>query len=790
MRNTALAIVIAAAFPFAFIVTGTVSAATLAAGATHTCVVTASGGVRCWGNNATGQLGRVTTGTFSSVPLDVPGLTGVIDLAAGERHTCALTTAGVVKCWGDNSVGQLGDSTVGFRATPADVPGFTESVVALGGSAHTTCGIVPGVYYIPFLAGPISTRVLKCWGGTAGGTPTVVYLSCNILPPGPTLKCIAFGPVRAVSSGSTGDHICASLEWGGGLSSCWGPTNSDGQLGNGQISSDGAGPSPRTTGFATFATGARHTCAPGACWGYNGYGQLGIPPGPAQPSPVPVAGLGSASAVALGSMFSCALRTSGEALCWGRNDAGQLGDGTTTDRSTPAIVLGVSGALEIAAGADHGCAHVGDFHYVCWGGNAYGQLGDGSTSDRPTPVPVPDNPAAPVVTTAPETVTVSAGTLVSWTAISAGNPVPVTQWQYSDNGGVTWIDIAEATSSRLSFAAAVGESGRRFRAVFSNSAGTAATPAAELTVTSDRPFVGDFDGDSRGDLIVWRPNTGTWYALLSSGGYDPSGARLALQWGDQTLGDVPLLADIDGDGRSDVIVWRASTGTWFWLTSSSGYSSALAGTMQWGNASLGDVPLAGDVDGDGKADLIVWRASTGTWYWLTSASGYQYALAGQRQWGNGLLGDAPILGDIDGDGKVDLTVWRASTGTWYWLTSSTGYVAAGSVQWGSAAYLDSRFLRDIDGDGRADFIVWRPGNGTWYWLTSSSGYDYASAGAQKWGSAAVADTPLAATLDADGRADLAVWRPDSGTWFCLLSSRAYDHAVAAAYIWGSARPPS
>jgi hypothetical protein len=224
--------------------------------------------------------------------------------------------------------------------------------------------------------------------------------------------------------------------------------------------------------------------------------------------------------------------------------------------------------------------------------------------------------------------------------------------------------------------------------------------------------------------------------LRSSSNYDYA-AQGQKQWGNASLGDVPLLGDVDGDAKADLIVWRASTGTWYWLTSSSGYSYASFGSRQWGNGAFGDVPLVGDFDVDGRADLVVWRPANGIWYWLTSSSGYNYASAGLRQWGNASFGDQPFVGDFDGDHRSDVAIWRASTGTWFWLTSSTGYAYAnaGVKQWGNQSLGDIPMLADFDGDGRADLTVWRQPSGMWFWLPSSTNYHYATAGAQQFGAA-------------------------------------------------------
>ena len=258
-------------------------------------------------------------------------------------------------------------------------------------------------------------------------------------------------------------------------------------------------------------------------------------------------------------------------------------------------------------------------------------------------------------------------------------------------------------------------------------------PASALPAVVDVPLVGDIDGDSKSDLIVWHAGTsGEFRWVLSSGAYSDVAAG-SKQWGTVVSGvpDVPLIADMDGDGRGDLIVYRPGTATFYWLTSSTAYSSSAARSKQWGDYQQRDVPLVGDIDGDGKADLAVWRRGNGTFYWLTSSSGYSSSRKSQhlKQWGGVVNGvpDVPLLKDGDGDGKADLFYWRPGTATFYWLTSSSGYStkAARSRQWGDFEQPDVPLLNDIDGDRKADLFVWRQGNGIFYWLTSSTEYSYA-----------------------------------------------------------------
>lgn len=170
----------------------------------------------------------------------------------------------------------------------------------------------------------------------------------------------------------------------------------------------------------------------------------------------------------------------------------------------------------------------------------------------------------------------------------------------------------------------------------------------------------DADGDGRTEIAVFRPTEGMWYAILSS-----DSTQQAFPWG--TDGDIPVAGDYDGDGKTDAGVWRPSEGK-FYIQRSTDF---LQYSVQWGV--LGDTPVAGDYDGDGKIDVAVWR--DGYWFVINSSDSAQYSVS----WG--ASGDTPVPGDYDGDGKTDVAIWRAAEGKFYIIKSSdsTQY----SVSWGA-----------------------------------------------------------------------------------------------------------
>ena len=253
----------------------------IAAGGNHACVLMETGGVKCWGDNSYGPLGDGTTFTKSATPKDVNGLTsGVVAIAAGLWHTCALMETGGMKCWGYNGNGQIGNGTgTVFITTPVNVSSLTSGVVAIAAGDRHTCALM-------------ETGEIKCWGdNNYGQNGDGTYTNSNI----PVNVAELSGGVITISAG--GSHTCV----------------------------------------LTINDGVK-------CWGANGYGQLGDETHTTHNTPSSVVGLGSdVIAISAGFMHTCALTGMGGVQCWGWNDYGQLGNGTYVHSTKPLNVSGLMG---------------------------------------------------------------------------------------------------------------------------------------------------------------------------------------------------------------------------------------------------------------------------------------------------------------------------------------------------------------------------------------------------------------------------------------------------------------
>jgi hypothetical protein len=269
---------------------------------------------------------------------------------------------------------------------------------------------------------------------------------------------------------------------------------------------------------------------------------------------------------------------------------------------------------------------------------------------------------------------------------------------------------------------------------------TTFTPTATPTGTPSVPTAFDYDADGKSDISVFRASTGSWYLQRSLAG------AAGMSFGISTDKITP--ADYDGDGKTDIAVYRPSTGIWYIFDSSTNsVSYKVFGVSE-------DMPTPADYDGDGRADISVFRASIGMWYRLNSLRGSISAVQ------FGVPEDKPVMGDFDGDGKDDIAVFRPSTGAWYVINSSDGSFVGELFGLGT----DLTVPADYDGDGKTDLAVFRPSNGFWY-TRNSNGSVYT---AFPFGLAE--DIPAPGDFDGDGRADLSVFRPSDGTWYRQNSS--------------------
>jgi hypothetical protein len=270
---------------------------------------------------------------------------------------------------------------------------------------------------------------------------------------------------------------------------------------------------------------------------------------------------------------------------------------------------------------------------------------------------------------------------------------------------------------------------------------TVVTEAFDVPLQCRRPKRADFDGDGKSDISVYRPSEGNWYLNRSTAGFT------AINWGISTDRLVP--ADYDGDGKTDFAVFRATADSNqpdFYILNSSSFTVS---GYSWGIP--GDVPVVEDYDGDNKDDIAVFRNSTRVLYIIKSSGG-------NTTFSDEHFSGTPTTGDFDGDGFADFA--NLNSNGWIVIYSTYNY-ASGLVYGIGTTEGDKPVPADYDGDGIDDLAAFRPSNGTWTIRKSSGGIITVPFGIST-------DVPAPADYDGDGRADIAVYR--NGTWWINRST--------------------
>jgi hypothetical protein len=303
---------------------------------------------------------------------------------------------------------------------------------------------------------------------------------------------------------------------------------------------------------------------------------------------------------------------------------------------------------------------------------------------------------------------------------------------------------------------------------------------ADIAVTFgdawDVPIAGDYDGDGRADMALFRASTGAVYINTAANDFTPTSTYAWGKAGDiysvssiyhnasgavRAHNDLQGRTDFDGDSFSDMTVYRPATGRWFTLLSGFGWVKLLVREYSGPPDPIAP-PVAGDIDADGMADAG-FVTDDGFWnVWTSQAFEGWYRNGLFCQWG--LPGDIRVPGDYDGTGFTDVAVYRPSTGVWH-ILHVTGYgwpgVHTGGttvVEWGIAT--DIPVPADYDGDGKTDIAVFRPSNGVWYILQSSQNNAQIQIQFGLPG-----DIPIPGDYLGNGRAQVAVYRPSVGYWY-------------------------
>lgn len=352
----------------------------VSAGRGHTCAITTTARVYCWGANDHGQLGNNSTDP-SSVPVQLSSTERFVVVSAGTAYTCGVTDTGTGYCWGDNSMMELGNANAGkVSLVPVRVAGIEQlSGISTSDMAQSCALKSDGTPY--------------CWGynrfGAVGNGSTADERTAITVIGGLRFLQLDAGYMRTCGISDVGAAYC----WGRGGTAQLGNASFEFEMCTNRPCATSPVPVQGNLSFAMISTGATHTCGVSTnweayCWGWNEHGQLGTGSQDSSMIPEHVAGVQRFASISVASRHSCAVTPESEAYCWGENVDGALGNSSTINSSIPVAVAGGHKFEEVSAGHSHSCGLSSEGAAYCWGNNAMGQLGNGDWVGTAIPTPV------------------------------------------------------------------------------------------------------------------------------------------------------------------------------------------------------------------------------------------------------------------------------------------------------------------------------------------------------------------------------------------------------------------
>ncbi|MBI3987452.1 MAG: VCBS repeat-containing protein [Lentisphaerae bacterium] len=670
-------------------VAGLTGISAIAAGYYHGLAVNNQGVVFAWGDNDYGQLGNPAVTLHMGLPsavqgyspiytpiiyttqaTNVPGISGVARVAAGEFHSLALKSDGTVFAWGRNNVGQLG---VGSAAVSANAP------TALTGVSNVTAIVAGGNHSLALL----NNGTVWAWGdnaqGQLGNTNVTAFTNLPV-------QVLDLSNIVAIAAGDT--HSLAVRNdgtlWG------WG-NNTDGELGDGTLTVAG-----RPVQVALASNWTQTVTAPTAPSGTsNGY--AGVVYDYAVSNSVSSWGRavqyqfdwgnGSTSGWSSSSTASNAWNITGTYGLRARARSAVETDAISDWSATGLVTIA---RLAAPTGVSASDGTYTDKIRVTWnaatGASSYGVYRN-TTNDAASAGLLSTTAA----TTLDDTTAYYGVDYYYW--VVAGNSVSTSDWGGSDVG---W----RRSGARCDY----DGDGRSDLAVYDETAGRwyILGMNAAVILWGERfggdgliPVPGDYDADGVGDLALYQSATGYWFIWS----LDNRILGWGIPWGG--AGMTPVAGDFDGDGLADLTVYQAASGYWF--------SKRVDGTLitsinQWGGPDF--TPLAGDYNNDGVTDMAAYFEGTGAWF-IKSMNGT--ALVWNESWGG--EGLTPVPGDFDGDGNDDMAVYQESSGYWF-IRSVSGTLILWAAPWGGEGMMP--LSGDFDGDGADELAVYQPATGYWF----------------------------------------------------------------------------